>query len=130
MRLRQKLTFAIVVLVTVLMAGTADAQVKNVIDYILTGDHYDERPPAGNCRALVDRHGAAAVWHGEFAGKRRNTFSDQFHSYFGSGCFLSERACRIWQGRSVTALHGPATRGKRAPIQKKARDLYWAWAHA
>lgn len=106
MRLGQTLTFAVVVLVTGLAAGTPDAQAGTIIDYILAGDRYNERPPAGNCRALVDRHGIGAVWHGEFAGKRRNTFSDRFHSYFGSGCFLSERACRIWQGRSVTALHG------------------------
>jgi hypothetical protein len=106
MRLRQKLTFAILILAAGLTAGTADAQIGNIIDYILTGDPYDKPPPAGNCRTLVDRHGVDAVWHGEFAGKRRNTFSDQHHSYFASGCFLTERACRIWQDRSLSALHG------------------------
>jgi hypothetical protein len=108
MWLGQTLTFAVLVLAVSLTAGTAGAQVRNVIDYLLAGDHYERRPPAGNCRALIDRHGAAAVWHGEFAGKRRDIYThrDRYRSYFGSGCFLSERACRIWQGRSLTALRG------------------------
>lgn len=108
MRLQQMLTFSVLILTAGLPAGTADAQVRNIIDYILVGDHSNTRPPAGNCRVLVDRHGADAVWHGEFAGKRRDihTHRDRYHSYFGSGCFLSERACRIWQGRSLSALDG------------------------
>ena len=106
MRLQQKLTFAIMILAAGLTTGTADAQIRNVIDYILAGDHYQGRPLAGNCRALVDRHGADAVWHGEFAGKLRDNFTDQYHRYFGSGCFRTERACRIWQGRSLSALRG------------------------
>ena len=108
MRSGQKLTFALVILATGLAAGTPDAQVRDVFDYILAGDHYQGRPPAGDCRALVDKHGIGAVWHGEFAGKRRDIYANRnrTHSYFGSGCFLSERACRIWQGRSMTALRG------------------------
>ncbi len=108
MRFGHKFAFALALLVAGLVAGTADAQVRNIIDHILAGDHYQERPPAGDCRALVDKHGRSAVWHGEFAGKRRNLDANRnrYHSYFGSGCFLSERACRIWQGRSMTALHG------------------------
>lgn len=109
MRFGQKLTFAALVLATGLAAGTLSAHAQNVIyDILLAGDRYGGRPPAGNCRALVDRHGANAVWHGEFAGKYRDIYANRkrFHSYFGSGCFLSERACRIWQGRSMTALRG------------------------
>jgi hypothetical protein len=103
-----KLAFAVAFLATGLTAGPANAQVRNVIDYILAGDRYQGRPPAGDCRALVDKYGAGAVWHGEFAGKRRDIYShrDRYRSYFDSGCFLSERACRIWQGRSMTALTG------------------------
>ncbi|GEM_PF-4193190 len=108
MQLRQTLTFAVVVLAAGLAAGTADAQVRSVIETFLAGDYSDERPLAGNCRALVDRLAAAAVWHGEFAGKRRDIYANRnrYHSYFASGCFLTERACRIWQGRSLTALRG------------------------
>ncbi len=108
MRLGQRLTFAVVILATGLTAGTAGSQARNIIEYILAGDHYDGRPQAGNCRALIDRHGTDAVWHGEFAGKRRDIYANRnrYHSYFASGCFLSERACRIWQGRSLTALRG------------------------
>ena len=106
MRLRQTLTFAVLVLAAGLTAGAADAKARNIIDYILAAGHYEGRPTAGNCRTLVARHGTAAVWHGEFAGKRRDIYSNQYHSYFGSGCFLSERACRIWQGRSLSALTG------------------------
>lgn len=108
MRLGQTLAFAVVVLVAGLSAGTAGAQVKEVVGFILAGDPYDDPPPAGNCRALVDRHGIDAVWHGEFAGKRQDIYATRkrYRSYFASGCFLSERACRVWQGRSVTALRG------------------------
>jgi len=108
MRLRQMLTLAAVVLATGHIAGVPDAEARNVIDYVLAGDRYQGRPPAGNCRALVDKHGADAVWHGEFAGKRRDIYANRnrTHSYFASGCFLSERACRIWQHRSMTALRG------------------------
>jgi len=106
MRFGHKLAFAVAFLATSLTAGTPDAQVRNIIEYILTGDPYEKPPPAGNCRALIDRHGADAVWHGEFAGKQRDPVSDHYRSYFASGCFLSERACRIWQSRSMTALTG------------------------
>ncbi len=105
MGLRQTLTFAVLVLVTGLMAGTSDANARNVILDRLLGDPYNARPPAGDCRVLVDRHGAEVVWHGEFAGKRLD-YNYRNRSYFGSGCFLTERACRIWQFRSLSALNG------------------------
>ncbi len=108
MRSRQMLTIAAALLVTGFLTGTSNAQFTSVIKHILTNDPYQGRPPSGDCRTLVDRYGIGAVWHGEFAGKQRDIYSNRrrFHSYFDSGCFLSERACRIWQGRSLSALRG------------------------
>ena len=105
MGLRQTLTFAVLVLVTGLMAGASDANARNVILDRFLGDPYNARPAAGDCRVLVDRYGPEAVWHGEFAGHRRD-YNYRNRSYFGSGCFLTERACRIWQFRSLSALNG------------------------
>ncbi len=112
MRLEQKLTIAVLILAAGLTARPPDAHARNVILDRLLGDPYNARPPAGDCRVLVDRYGPEAVWHGEFAGRRLD-YNYRNRSYFGSGCFLTERACRIWQFRSLSALNGGRTKATR-----------------
>jgi hypothetical protein len=67
-------------------------------------DDEEPRPPvARDCDTV-----GAAGWHGEFSGKRYDTFNDKYYPYAARGCFDSELECRIWQQRAITyTIGGP-----------------------
>ena len=106
MKRSRTLGLAVPLLIGLATAASSARAGNPIFDYFWSGGYYEGPPPAGNCRVLVDRHGLDAVWHGEFSGKRRDIYNYNYYPYFGSGCFLTEHACRIWQARSMTALFG------------------------
>lgn len=63
-------------------------------------------PRSRDCGQLNAAIGPAAVWHGEFSGKRYDSFTERYQPYATQGCFESEIACRIWQGQATSVTEG------------------------
>lgn len=66
----------------------------------------NEKPPAGDCRALVDRYGPDDVWFGRYSGFMGLDEKAREVPFWNQGCFASEAACRYWQNENMTFTRG------------------------
>lgn len=66
----------------------------------------NDKPPAGDCRALVARHGADQVWFGRYSGFMGLDDRAREVPISNQGCFPSEGACRLWQNENMTFTRG------------------------
>lgn len=100
--------YAILLIASLALHGAAPATANPLAEFF----RYERvtRPVAGECGAIAAEVGAASTWYGQYSGKRYDHFTDNSHPFSARGCFKSELACRIWQGRLMTyAEGGPVT---------------------
>jgi len=86
------------------LAGTGSG-VAGFFDY-----QKPQLPPSNDCAAVAAAVGPESTWHGEFSGRRYDSFSDRYFPFAARSCFASLSACREWQVQlSVYIEQGPIT---------------------
>ncbi len=70
----------------------------------------NDKPPAGDCRALAARHGAENLWFGRYSGFLYQGNKAREIPFANQGCFASEAACRRWQNENMTFTRGGSLR--------------------
>ena len=66
----------------------------------------NDKPPAGDCRALVARYGAGDIWFGRYSGFMGLDEKAREVPFWNQGCFATEAACRLWQNQNMTFTRG------------------------
>ena len=70
----------------------------------------NDKPPAGDCGALVARYGADGVWFGRYSGFMSLDDKGREVPFWNQGCFASEAACRAWQNDNMSFTRGGSMR--------------------